>query len=566
MNIIRTILVLACIALAPAVFATTVSSDITTDTTWNNAGSPYQLNAATIKVRNGATLTIDSSGGNVEIQFNASGYDFQIGNGSGDVGYLHLDASSGTIKFRLRQNCNVVVNAYGQILSTDSTATTNIENYGLFSPSFHDWGALDFEASQTYQSDIKNLSLDGGGYDGKDGALVVRDNATYPPKLEDLTFNNCNVSAIRFDGNGIDTLQQDFLKTPLTVTNTDYVFYLNSVTSTKSIRFPDPDSPDVPKIKLSGTCTVGDSSNVSHWRFDDGYIFDCIASSKIDVVRGSVWGNEESRPVFQSISATPGYTDWNGVWDFSTSNSNVFGPNIGSIGHIEVKDATSGVAFRKLSVSFADVVWRLSGISAVHCSTGINVGSASGTIVIEDCEFGGDDSQDRCYSQNLWSVSGSTYLYDSILWGLATNSPSAVWTSGTYGFDAHVRGCRIVGPANMGLQFNSVSGTKSGTALVERTLIGDSINIAVKVNQSASYSPARSLTMRNCSLSGVTEGLLLDIDSASVTTVLVEDCSFADGGTYGIRGEEVRSASSVTVRRTAIYEHTLWCILKQRDQ
>lgn len=249
MNLLKISLVTACMSLAPALWATTISADITTDTTWNNAGSPYVLDAATIKVRSGATLTIDTSGGNVEVQWNDGGQDLQIGNGSGDEGFLNLHASSGTIIFRLYSDGNVVINPYGRILTTNSTAVTYFENYGPTSGKDADWGAIDFEAGQQYQSQLVNCDISGGGYDGKSAAMVVRNTANNTPLFESLTFDQCNVSAIRFDGNGINTLRQDGLKAPLSVSNTDFVFYLNAVTSTVPICFPDPSAPDAPDRK-----------------------------------------------------------------------------------------------------------------------------------------------------------------------------------------------------------------------------------------------------------------------------------------------------------------------------
>lgn len=94
-----------------ALSATTITGDIIADTTWNNAGSPYVLNPAgasggTITVRNGKTLTIDSSGGAVAIQWNED-CDFKIGNGSSEQGTLVIKAASGAVTFQIKTGGNV---------------------------------------------------------------------------------------------------------------------------------------------------------------------------------------------------------------------------------------------------------------------------------------------------------------------------------------------------------------------------------------------------------------------------------------------------------------------------
>src|SRR5688500_5108167 len=85
--------------------ATTITGDITTNTTWNNAGSPYTLDPAgaaggTITAKN-ATLTVDTSGGAVNIHWNED-CDFKIGDGSSQAGSLVIQASSGAVNFNLK--------------------------------------------------------------------------------------------------------------------------------------------------------------------------------------------------------------------------------------------------------------------------------------------------------------------------------------------------------------------------------------------------------------------------------------------------------------------------------
>lgn len=49
--------------------ATDVTANITTDTTWNNAGSPYNLTASRAITGAGTDLIIDTSGGPVDVTF-----------------------------------------------------------------------------------------------------------------------------------------------------------------------------------------------------------------------------------------------------------------------------------------------------------------------------------------------------------------------------------------------------------------------------------------------------------------------------------------------------------------
>lgn len=56
--------------------STSVTESITTNTTWTKAGSPYDLDAVQLEVKEGATLTIDAG---VTVDFNVSEYFFIYG-------------------------------------------------------------------------------------------------------------------------------------------------------------------------------------------------------------------------------------------------------------------------------------------------------------------------------------------------------------------------------------------------------------------------------------------------------------------------------------------------------
>ncbi|MCA8936840.1 MAG: hypothetical protein KDB68_11635, partial [Planctomycetes bacterium] len=562
MKTLNAILILACAVLAPAVFASTsITTDIVADTVWDHSGSPYQVRVTELKVRSGATLTVDSSAGDVEIEFRRNGTDFHIGNGSGDEGYLVLSASSGNILWQFRDNCNLVINSHGQMTSNDATTTTVFDG----NSSGDEWGALVFEAGQNYRSSIKNCSFEQGGYDGKDAAVVVESTADNTPQFEDLSFNDCNVSAIRFDGNGINTLRQDGLKLPLSVTNTDYVFYLNAVTSTVPIRFPDPDTPDAPENKLSGTCTVGGSTaaEVSHWRFDDGYTFDCVASSKVDVVNGSVWGTEESRPTFQSISGTPGFSDWSGLQDNNTSHTNLFG-DLGSFGFLTVRDASIGVYYSKDSTgSFLDgKKVRLVGLEAYHCAMGIWVAANDGIPVVESATTGGTTSTDWCTTTNIIAAGmGVAEVVRCTMKGSASGGRT-FWLAGA---KATVIESRISGPGAYAVNTLAQGGRTDLTLI--RTIVDTTATIGVYAAASnwLGTDGACKLRMNHCSVtagSGTSYAVLFGGATNAPVDVVIEDCTIS-GGYYGIRAAIMKAGASAQgltsnclIRKTNVIEST----------
>src|SRR5690606_2189441 len=140
--------------------------------------NPAGKSGGTITVRNGATLTIDTSGGAVAAQWNED-CDFKIGQSSpgSQVVTLVITASSGGVTFQIKTGGNVRIANNGQIRWSNTTAATTFTRYD----GSNTWGALIFEASQTRQSEVKNSTLSYGGNDSKTAMIVVEDSETYVP-------------------------------------------------------------------------------------------------------------------------------------------------------------------------------------------------------------------------------------------------------------------------------------------------------------------------------------------------------------------------------------------------
>ncbi|MBD3363403.1 hypothetical protein GF362_06825, partial [Candidatus Dojkabacteria bacterium] len=124
---------------------------IDTNTTWNNAGSPYYITENTY-IRNGATLNIDASSGPVEVRFTGN-YRLEVSDGLLDVNGtstnsvtfmhdsssnpssyygLYVDSATGvaTIEYADIKHANYGVNVNGGDLDIyDSTIQTN--RYGI---------------------------------------------------------------------------------------------------------------------------------------------------------------------------------------------------------------------------------------------------------------------------------------------------------------------------------------------------------------------------------------------------------------------------------------------------
>ncbi|MCC6574921.1 MAG: choice-of-anchor D domain-containing protein, partial [Planctomycetes bacterium] len=568
----RALLVLTLILFTPCVAAaTTVTSDITSNTTWNNAGSPYTLNPSgssggSIRVRANAILTIDSTGGAVDILWNED-CDLVIGGGSSPKnGDLVIKAASGAITFKIKTGGNIRISNDGIISFSDTTATTTFTRYD----SSNTWGALIFESSQKRQSGVKKCVFSYGGNDSQDGAIVVDNSATYVPTLENLSFDNCTTSAIKMIGNGVNVLKSGNVTLPFSVTNTTYVLFLNAVASTSTtIVFPALTTPATPPARLDGTCQVGDASNESHWTFGDAYTFKCSAASKVQAVNGYVWGTTGIRPTFQAISGTT-YTNWVGLVDDSTSKTNIFTGDVGPFAYLTVRNATTGIDLNKgttyVPVSGQVSAWHIPGITIRKCDTGIRVRTqlSSGNgyhTMIEGADLGSTSSSDDCNIACVFIDYGHVTLDGCSINGAVTSGVAIGTTSVANTYDVTIQDCEITDSSGTtGVLITTTQG--GGNVTITGCLIEDyATGVDFFQSSTGGYTPARSLTIEQSFISATSTGataagLDVQVQTASVCTILVDDCTITgvSGATtnYGIWLEELRSTSTATFRDTNI--------------
>ncbi|MCC6575131.1 MAG: DUF4347 domain-containing protein, partial [Planctomycetes bacterium] len=546
----------------------TVTDDITVDTTWNFWISPITLDPAgtggNIRVRNGATLTIDSSAGPVDILWNED-CDLQIGAASlSQLGYLVISASSGAISFKIKTDGDVRIDQLGSINFSTAAATTTFTRFD----GTHTWGSLNFETGQTRQSGLKNCAFSYGG-SGLDGILVVGSSA-FVPTLENLSYDNCTTSAIRMDGYGINVLKENNVTLPFSVTNTSYVFYLNAVISSAAmIRFPDVTTPNDPVVLLAGTAQVGDGT-VSHWRFEDGYTFKVSGAAPVQVVSGSVWGTAESRPVFEAFSPS-GYTDWIGLVD-NSGNPNVFG-DVGPFAFIEVRNASIGFDLNKgtsyVPEAGAQTRWRFPGLIARKCEKGIHIrtnidtanSNAGYTTLLDGADVGSASSADECDLYCVHAEYGRAILSGCQIKGAGSNGKGVVVgdTTETNTQDVTLRDCRITDAGGLvGVQHLAVNA--GSTLLVERSVIAGWTTGLVFTGLGLG---SRGLTVRHSflSASGGTNstGIVLAGSGGEACSILIEDCTIGgvSGGSTlnrGVQCSTLNNTSTTCVFRRTVFD------------
>ncbi|MCC6574393.1 MAG: hypothetical protein IT462_11440 [Planctomycetes bacterium] len=590
----RFLLIALTLLFANSLAALTINADITSASpsnwkTWTASDSPYVLAPAsgqTIKIRDSVTVTIDTSGGAVEVELSQD-CDLQIGNGSGDGGDLVISPSGGDVTFKIRDNGNIIVNAHGSITFSNVSYDTSFTRFGTGSTDDQP-GALIFDADQTKQSALLRCNFSYMGNDNQNAALYIKSSATYVPSIQNISFSSCIESAIRMDGNGVNVLKAGNIGNLFNVSNTSYVLYLNAAVSTaESIRFPDVTTPATPEARLDGTCQVGDTTNTSHWRFGDGYTVKCSSGSKVQVVNGSVWGTAESKPKFQAISGSA-YNGWGGFIDDTgdeygnpgyPGKPNVFG-DIGPFAYLEIWNAVVGVELFKgtsyVPVSGVQTLWRFPGLTIKKCDIGIRVrtfidtgsGDAGYSATIEGADIGGPDSTDDCQSWGIYVDHGRTVFSNCSVRGCPNEAIHLGTTTVNLKCDVAIRDCRLTdsttSPGLIGIFADSCQG--AFPLLIERTVItGYHTGISFFQTSTGSYTPSRSLTLKGSYVSGFAygtdvsaTGLSAEVQTAATCALLVEDCTVSGTnktGTGTARGfwlKEVRSGSSFVVRRTNI--------------
>ncbi|MBX3458589.1 MAG: hypothetical protein KF696_01340 [Planctomycetes bacterium] len=559
-SLMRFLAIIALLLAAQAAWALTVTADITTDTTWTSSDSPVIINPAgssggTITVRNGATLTIDSSGGAVIVRWNEN-CDFRIGDGTED-GTLHLEAAGNAITFEVRTGGNINVSPTGQILCTDTTSPVNFTRF-----STNTWGALDFEAGQTRRSELKNCTFSFGGNDSgaHNGIIHIRDSGDNMPRLENISFDTCTGSAIRMDGEGIQLLEPGNLFGPISVANTTYAFNLQTTVSTANeIRFPDIEGTTAPLAQFTGNQTIGSSTAISHWRFDDAWEFvEVTGTPAIIIVQGSIWGTAEKRPVFRTTSGT-GKAAWTGIQVTTDSYPNIFG-GIGPLSFVEVRNASVGIDIDKGTTYTPDAAgatpWKFPGLVARMCGIGIRVRTALAgsapfegyTTIIDGANLGGTTTSGDC-TTCIQVEHGRAIIQSCVIDGAVTAN-IGIGNGATVPNDVTIRECRLSdAAATHSINLGNCAAPSSVT--IERTSIFTATT-GITFAQTSGDSN-RSLTVRNSCITALTTCVSLNVTTASVVSMLFEDCTI--GGTSsgsvqrGILATSMGSSSSALWRR-----------------
>ena len=131
MNLTKSLIAIIALALcAPALLGqTSISADIDTDTTWNNAGSPYEINTGgDFYVLSDATLTIDTTSGNVDVDWlDGATFDFIVTEGA----TLVIKAASGSVTFGMTSASNIRITSTGRITWLDDTGSTTFTSRSL---------------------------------------------------------------------------------------------------------------------------------------------------------------------------------------------------------------------------------------------------------------------------------------------------------------------------------------------------------------------------------------------------------------------------------------------------
>jgi hypothetical protein len=195
-----TILGICLLASLPVAAQTTVTANVTVDTTWDLAGSPYVLPNA-VAVRNGATLTIEPG---VVVKLGLSTW-LDVGTTT-ETGTLIADGDVGpgapaTITFTSLRDDSVAGDT-----NLDGSATT---------PTAGDWYYVRFQGAASGSSTLRNAALRYGGRSAS--AMLTLDHNDGEIVLDNLTILDSAGEGIELPGG---TTDQAFILTNISISAT----------------------------------------------------------------------------------------------------------------------------------------------------------------------------------------------------------------------------------------------------------------------------------------------------------------------------------------------------------
>jgi hypothetical protein len=459
----------------PVVADTTISSNITTDTTWTLAGSPYIVTGY-ITVQGatsaGATLTIEPG---VQVRFNSGRY-LNIGASSGNPGALIAQGTAAapiiftsnqatpsagywnTIRFyntaddaaSTLEHCAIQYAVNGVNIQQASptirnTTISNSSSYGINiangaptidSCQFSANGNYDLWYSGTIGGSLTGSSITKGIYLLATGAVAFSGNAIQQNNSYPIKAYADNVGAVV---NGC------------TINNVDGASYLevsgNTITKdatwTAAIPYLISGYPTVQGATSAGaTLTIAPGVQV---RFNSGRYLNIGASSGNP---GALiaQGTAEAPIVFTSNQTAPTAGYWNTIRFYNTADDAT-----SILEHCTIQYAVNGVNIQQASPTIRNTAIRDTS------SYGINI--STGAPTIEGCQFSANGNYDLWYSGTIGgSLTGSSITRGIYLLatGAVAFSGNTIQQNNSYPIKAYADN---VGPIVNGCTFSDVNST-----------------------------------------------------------------------------------------------------------